>query len=130
MRKVLLGALLAAVIGAVAAISAVASADTIHGTAIDQNAQGLGEITYVFNPSGYQFWFTATADVGTNYVAGHSYHNVYKYDVNDPTDWCGPVTIPDRPPYNAAGTDGRTAYYKIWDVTTETAVCGVFDSTG
>jgi hypothetical protein len=95
----------------------------IHGSDYDPSYPGLGEIEYLFNKPGYHFWFTPTENIGP-YTAGHSYHNVYKYDVKDASDWCGPVNIPPRPPYNAGGTDGGTAYYKIWDVTAETWVCG------
>jgi hypothetical protein len=95
----------------------------IKGTAADPIAPQLGDIDYLFNGPGYHFWFTATADLGP-YDAGDSYHNVYKYSLKDPTDWCGPVDIPDRPPYNAGGTVGQTAYYKIWNVTDGVWVCG------
>lgn len=104
-------------------IPAGAGNGTIKGSDTDPGAPWLGEIDYLFNKAGYHFWFTPTSS-GGYYTAGHSYHNVYKYDVGDTTDWCGPVNIPNRPPYNAADTDGGTAYFKIWDVTTETWVCG------
>lgn len=94
-----------------------------RGVAEDPSFPQLGEITYLFNKPGYHFWFTPTADVSV-YTEGHTYHNVYKYDVEDPSEWCGPVGIPNRLPYNAGGTAGDTAYYKIWDVTAETWVCG------
>lgn len=97
---------------------------TVQGEAADANAPGLGTIKYLFNKAGYHFWFTATADVGAYYEAGNSYHNVYKYVVDDPENWCAEVNIPPRPPYNAGGTDGGTAFYKIWNVTTETWTCG------
>lgn len=99
------------------------STGTVQGSAEDPDNPGLGVIDYLFNNSGYHFWFTPTEDIGP-YTAGHSYHNVYKYDLADPSDWCGPVNIPDRLPYNAGGTAGDTAYYKIWDVTAEIWVCG------
>jgi hypothetical protein len=119
--------ILALTLGLLLAVSVPAMAGSgngaIRGSAADANAPALGEIDYLFNNSGYQFWFTAESDLGP-YTAGHSYHNVYKYDVGDTSDWCGPVNIPNRLPYNAADTDGGTAYYKIWDKTTETWVCG------
>lgn len=49
----LCAALLAVLIGT-------ASATTIHGTGTDPHATWLGPIKYVFNPAGYQFWFTPT----------------------------------------------------------------------
>lgn len=98
-------------------------AQNLMGTGTDANATWLGDIKYLFNPSGYQFWFTPTESHGY-YTAGHSYHNVYKYDLEDSTDWCGPVTIPNREPYNEGGTAGMTAYYKIWDVTAGVYACG------
>lgn len=96
----------------------------IAGTAMDAHSPGLGEITYLFNNAGYHFWFTATDNVGLYYEAGDSYHNVYKYAVDDPEKWCGTVTIPDRAPYNAGGTAGTAVYYKIWNVTDDMYVCG------
>lgn len=95
----------------------------VRGVSQDANATWLGDIEYLFNPAGYHFWLTPTA-TASYYTAGHSYHNIYKYNVEDTTSWCGPVHIPDRKPYNAAGTDGQNAYFKIWDVTTETWACG------
>lgn len=100
-----------------------ASEATVRGAAGDPQVPNLGQIDYLFNKSGYHFWFTATGNVGS-YVAGDSYHNVYKYSVEDPENWCGPVNIPNRAPYNAGGTAGQSAYYKIWNVTTESWVCG------
>lgn len=116
--------LLIAVALAVLMIAPAASAGgAIRGTAEDPSYPGLGEIDYVFNNAGYQFWFTPTEDIGS-YTAGHSYHNVYKYTEKSGPEWCGPVLIPDRAPYNAGGTAGEMAYYKIWDVTDEVWVCG------
>ena len=97
---------------------------TVHGTAQDPSFSQLGEIKYLFNKAGYHFWFSPTANLRP-YVAGNEYHNVYKYEVDDPENWCPePTIIPNRLPYNAGGTDGQSAYYKIWNVTTETWVCG------
>lgn len=133
MKKLMMMAALAAMLAVTMTGSALAgngnapghaNADgTVRGTAPDASAPILGDVEYLFNPAGYHFWFTATATNDT-YVAGHSYHNIYKYDVEDATDWCGPVNIPHRAPYNAGGTDGGTAYYKIWNVTTASWVCG------
>lgn len=104
----------------------------IAGTQVDALAPALGGITYLFNNAGYHFWFTATADVGEYYEAGDSYHNVYKYAVDDPENWCGlgtydealTSTIPNRAPYNLGGTAGTEVYYKIWNVTDGVYVCG------
>lgn len=96
---------------------------TVRGVAADPNAPILGDVEYLFNKAGFHLWFTATATAG-NYMDGHSYHNVYKYSVDDPANWCGTTTVQDRLPYNAGGTAGQIAYYKIWDVTTESWVCG------
>jgi hypothetical protein len=98
------------------------SAGTIRGSDFDPNVPALGEMRFLFNQAGLHFWFTPTANVGP-YTAGHSYHNVYKYEVGDTSEWCGPVVLPDRAPYNAGGTAGQQAYYKIWDVTADTLVC-------
>ena len=58
------------------------------------------------------------------YDAGDSYHNIYKYKLKNTSDWCGPVLVADRLPYNAGGTAGQMAYYKIWNVTDGVWVCG------
>jgi hypothetical protein len=103
------------------ALAAPVSAKVTRGTAPDVNAPALGDIDYLFNPAGFHFWFTPTADLGP-YVAGHSYHNVYKYSVDDPSEWCVVPVLPDREPYNLGGTAGEMVYYKIWDTTTDTLV--------
>ena len=95
----------------------------LQGTAQDPGAPQLGDIDYLFNQPGYQLWWTMNSNLAT-LVAGHSYHAVYKYAVEDPTSWCGPFRIPDIAPYNAGGTAGRQAYYKTWDVTAEVWNCG------
>ena len=96
----------------------------VQGSSVDGNAPALGEVTYLFNKAGYHFWFTVSADLGPD-TEGHSYHNIYKYDVGNPSEWCPTTTVvPDRLPYNAGDTVGETVYYKIWDVTAETWVCG------
>lgn len=99
-----------------------ALAKTYRGWAEDPHHPGLGMIKYLGNPAGYHFWFTPTKNIG-HYIAGHSYHNIYKISVEDPSEWCGPVNIPDRPPYNQVGHTGKNAYYKIWDITAEMWIC-------
>jgi len=94
----------------------------VQGEAGDLSYPGLGIIRYLGNKPGYHFWFTPKENIGP-YVAGHSYHNVYKLEVGDTSEWCGPVNIPNRAPYNLVGHTGKTAYYKIWDKTTDTLVC-------
>ncbi|MFC2162298.1 hypothetical protein ACFLRF_01335 [Candidatus Altiarchaeota archaeon] len=100
----------------------VAKNGAVKGVAADPNYPQLGDITYLANKPGYHFWFTMEADLG-RYEAGHSYHNVYKFDVKDTSEWCGPVTIPNRAPYNLVGPVGASVYYKIWDVTEDVMVC-------
>jgi len=96
----------------------------IEGSGQDDRFRALGEIRYSFNPEGYDFWFTPTQDIAA-YVAGHSYHNMYRYEVEEGDDsWCGPVFVPDRMPYNAGGTVEEEVYYKILDETAETYICG------
>ena len=97
--------------------AAVAGNGAVRGEAEDSGNPGLGTITYVFNNAGYHFWFTPTENVSI-YQAGHSYHNIYKYDAGGQSAWCGPVSIPDTPPYNAGGTAGGKAYYRVLDLTT------------
>jgi hypothetical protein len=58
--------------------------------------------------------------------AGKAYHNVYKYQVDDPSEWCATTVVPNREPYNFGGTAGQTAYFKIWNVTDQEPVCGTF----
>jgi hypothetical protein len=104
----------------------VATGKTFKGVAADPLAPQLGDITYLGNPAGYDFWFTPTGDLGP-YTGGNSYHNVYKYkpqwDGPQP-GWCGTTMIPDRAPYNLVGFDvGTMFYYKIINVTTGGLVC-------
>ncbi len=107
----------------VTALAAGHNNGAVQGTATDDNFGQ--EVDYLFNKAGYHFWFTATGWASSGYYElGDSYHNIYKYSVDDPWNWCDTTTIPDREPYNAGDTAGQTAYYKIWNVTTETWVCG------
>ena len=92
-----------------------------RGVCYDENAQWLGEITYLANKSGGHLWFTPTAN-GSPYIAGHRYHNVYKYKVDDPSEWAIVPNVPDREPYNKIATPGEPIYYKIFDTTTDTQV--------
>lgn len=105
--------------------SGVASAVSVNGAergvCEDENALWLGEITYLANKSGGHLWFTPTADGGP-YIAGHRYHNVYKYNVDDPSEWAIVPVVPDRLPYNKIATPGEPIYYKIFDTTTDTQV--------
>lgn len=97
----------------------------------------LGVLDYLGNNSGFHLWFTVEEGTllanNSNYEIGDSYHNIYKWADQigevDPTEWYGPINIPNREPYNLQGGfgDGQTsreAYYKIWNVTTETWVLG------
>jgi hypothetical protein len=95
-----------------------------RGSAEDPLYPELGLIEYLSNPAGYHFWFTVSEDLAW-YEAGHSYHNVYKLKVDDPDEWCGTVTVGGggRAPYNLVGHQGETAYFKIFDTTTDTQVC-------
>lgn len=100
-----------------AVISSQLYAHTSKGTAFDENALWLGEITYLGNPSGYHFWFTPE-ESHFWYTANHNYHNVYKFEVDNPEEWCGTVLVPDREPYNLVGHTDSVVYYKIIDLTT------------
>jgi hypothetical protein len=106
-------------------ISGTALAKAFRGSAEDPLHSEFGWIEYLSNPAGYHFWFTMNADYG-RYEEGHSYHNVYKVKVDDPSEWCGPIPVggnPSRAPYNSVGHKGESVYYKIWDTTTDTLVC-------
>ena len=125
MKKKLFISMLFSAILLVLVVSSVFAGGTYRGVADDPNVSALGPIKYLGNPAGYHFWFTPSADLG-RYEAGHSYHNVYKLKVSDPSEWCGPNTVggnPKRAPYNQVGHTGKTVYYKIWDTTTDTLVC-------
>ena len=122
MKKKLFISMLFSAILLVLVVSSVFAGGTFRGEASDPSYPQLGPIKYLGNPAGYHFWFTANDDLG-RYLAGHSYHNVYKIEVGDTSEWCGPVNVPNRPPYNQVGFTGEYAYYKIWDVTTDTLVC-------
>lgn len=119
MRRASIAVVLSLLLVVAGAVSA--SAKTTQGSAYDPNVAALGEISYLFNPAGFHLWFTPNADIGP-YVAGDSYHNVYKYSVDDPTEWCIVPVLPDRLPYNAGGTAGQMVYYQIWNTTTDMLV--------
>lgn len=121
--------IVAIVVAALTVLALPASAG--NGALKGTGADGSQVTDYLFNKAGYHFWFTATNPgwgSSSLYVTGNDYHNVYKYEVDDPDDWCpATTTIPDREPYNLGGTAHQTAYYKIWDSTAGMPVCGNFD---
>ena len=134
--------ILALALVVVAAFPAVANNGNARGhenpngaVRVDDFDSRLGTITFLGNSAGFHLWFTVEAgDLlagNPNYATGDSYHNVYKWadrlEMVNPTEWCGgaAISIPDVEPYNLGGMDGsRAAYYKIWNVTTESWVCG------
>ena len=118
-RMILIGVLIAVAL-VLAAPSAFAGG-AVQGTAWDPNATWLGEIRYLGNRAGYHFWFTPT-ESGYLYEADHSYHNVYKFSVDDPDEWCT-ATVPNRAPYNIVAPVGETVYFKVFDTTTDMQVC-------
>jgi len=124
MKKFLIGLVFACLL--LLTVSSPVQAETVSGEAEDLNALWLGTIKYLGNPAGYHFWFTPTETRG-NYIEGHTYHNVYKFNEKDTTEgeWCGPTTVPNREPYNLVATPGTKAYYKIYDVTMDAYVCGM-----
>ena len=100
----------------------------VKGTATDDNFDQ--EVDYLFNKAGYHFWFTATTPGWAGslvYTEGTDYHNIYKYQVDDPSEWCGTTTVVDREPYNIGETVGQKVYYKIWNVTDQKPACGTFE---
>ena len=123
MKKFLIGLVFACLL--LLTVSSPVQAKTFSGEAKDPNALWLGTIKYLGNPAGYHFWFTPIETRG-RYIEGHTYHNVYKFDLKDTTEWCGSSTIvPDREPYNLVATPGIEVYYKIYDVTMDAYVCGM-----
>ncbi|MFC1625240.1 hypothetical protein ACFL15_02615 [Patescibacteria group bacterium] len=127
MKKLALFIAVIAVFLSASSVLAKSDNAAFRGEAEDPKYPQLGVISYLSNNSGYHFWFTVTDDLGL-YTAGHSYHNIYKVDLNDTTGWCGPNTVggnPERAPYNLVGHTGETVWYKIYDVTTDTYVCGI-----
>jgi hypothetical protein len=109
-------------LGLVAALAVPAFAGTLRGT--DDTNPYYGPAKYLFNDPGFHLWFTAQQDLTDVYVAGEDYHNIYKYSVDDPENWCYVPAIPDQAPWNIGGHDGDDVYYKIWNVTTESWICG------
>lgn len=93
----------------------------VKDTCFDSKALWLGELTYLANNSGGHMWFTPTK-TGGPYIAGHSYHNVYKYTVDDPSEWAVIPVVPDREPYNIFGKAGEKLYYKIFDTTMDVQI--------
>ncbi len=123
MKKFLIGLVFVCLL--LLTVSSPAQAKTVSGEASDSNALWLGTVKYLGNPAGYHFWFTPTETRGC-YIEGHTYHNVYKFDLKDTTEWCGSsATVPDRGPYNLVATPGTEVYYKIYDVTMDAYVCGM-----
>lgn len=122
-RMTLIGVVI--VVALVVVVPVALAGGAYRGSAWDANNPELGLIEYLATPAGYHFWFTPTADVGQYYEADHSYHNIYQLTVDDPAEWCGTVIVGagDREPYNLVGHQGETAYYKIYDTTTDTLVC-------
>ena len=104
MKKLMLS-LFFVVLFAVFAVPAFAK--TERGEATDPNATWLGIIKYLGNSAGYHFWFTPTETHG-NYTAGHTYHNIYKFELEDASDWCpSQATVPNRAPYNLVASPGK-----------------------
>ena len=99
-------------------------AKAYRGTDYYDGVPEFGMVTWLDNPAGFHFWFTLEEDFDV-YYEGHSYHNIYKLvdKVDDPSEWCGPVTIPNKSPFNQTRHVGEQTYYKIWDVTAEMWVC-------
>ena len=120
-KKISISILISAILLVMVA-STVFAGGNFRGEDVDSEAPALGVIKYLGNPAGYHFWFTANADLGP-YLAGHSYHNVYKIKPKDLSEWCGPALVPNREPYSEVGFTGESVYYKIWDTTTDTLVC-------
>ena len=120
-KLIMIGLITVLVLAAIPAVAVAGGNGAYKGEAADPDYPQLGTIKYLANKPGYHFWFTVNADLGP-YVAGHSYHNVYKFEVGDPGEWADPVTIPDREPYNLVGPVGAQVYYKIFDTTTDTQV--------
>jgi len=89
----------------------------------------LGVLDYLGNNGGFHLWFTVEEDTilagNTLYTLGNSYHNIYKYQVDDPSNWEGPIDIPDLEPYNLDESQALgPMYYKVWDVTNEVWLVG------
>jgi hypothetical protein len=122
MKKKLVISMLFSAVLLVLVVTSVFAGGTSRGIAEDPNVPALGPVKYLGNPAGYHFWFTVSADL-SYYEAGHSYHNVYKLRVGDPSEWCGTTKVPNREPYNLVGHTGKIVYYKVWDTTTDTLVC-------
>lgn len=121
-RRIITAALLVALLTICLAVPVFAGGKgAIRGTCYDDNATWLGEITYLANKSGGHLWFTPTLTKGP-YIAGHSYHNVYKLNPGDLSEWAVVPSVPDRQPYNIIAIPGEPVYYKIFDTTTDIQV--------
>ena len=122
MKKLIVLTLVGGVFLLMSATTVLAKNEVFKGGAEDPYHPELGSIRYVGTKTGYHFWFTPTEDIYL-YTANHSYHNIYKIEVENPSEWCGKAYIPNRTPYNLVGHTGKTTYFKVWDVTTGTSVC-------
>ena len=95
---------------------------TISGEMHDANTPQLGLMQYIGNSNRFDFWFRPNTGV-LGYIADHYYHVIYQKTVDNPSDWCGQTTVPDRPPYNLFGNAGQQVYFKIFDTTANTTPC-------
>lgn len=96
--------------------------EAIIGAMPDTNSPQLGLINFSGTAEEYHFWFTPNTNV-LDYIAGHTYHVIYKAEVDNPGEWCGQALVVDRPPYNLFGNAGEQVYFKIFDITTGDNPC-------
>lgn len=96
--------------------------ELIIGAMPDANSPQLGLIIFSGDKEEYHFWFTPNTNI-LDYIAGHTYHVIYKSSVDDTDEWCPQITVVDRPPYNLFGNAGELVYFKIIDVTTGDTPC-------
>ena len=102
----------------------VAAADNkaFRTTGTDPLYPQFGTFDVLVNSQGAQFWWTMNADIpGTYLIAGHSYHEVWKFNVNNKSGEWAELTLvkgspSDRSPYNIPGFYS-TIFYKTFDTT-------------
>ena len=90
-------------------------------TATDALYPQFGTFEVLINSQGAHFWWTWAGGTLGYLVNGHSYHEVWKWDVNNSDGAWAELNLvqgsySDRPPYNTPGHCG-TIYYKTFDTT-------------
>ncbi len=102
-------------------VSPVAAGDNkaFRACGTDPSYPQLGTAEVLVNSQGAQFWWTWTGGTIGYLVDGHSYHEVWKWDVNNSDGQWAEMDVVGgsyRSPWNIPGHYGHV-YYKTFDTT-------------